>query len=103
MFVAKTTVTKFCSLDCARKNYKKRAKEFKKQTVLSEVATTFVTNTITQENIKNKDFLSIKETSILIGASRWTIQRMIQLGLLKSAKFGNRTIILRSEINNLFK
>jgi excisionase family DNA binding protein len=104
MFVARTTVTKFCSHKCASKNYKKRAKEDKIQTSLTELASTEInTTTSSTNNVNAKDFLSIKDAALLVGASRWTIQRMIQAGQLKSAKFGNRTIIQRADINNLFK
>ena len=50
----------------------------------------------------DKEFLSVQETAILLGASRWTIQRMIQRAELKAGKLGRRTIIPRSEIDNLF-
>jgi excisionase family DNA binding protein len=53
-------------------------------------------------NLKDKDFLSIQEASILLGTSRWTIQRMIKSNRLPIAKFGDRTIIKRTSIDNLF-
>ena len=53
-------------------------------------------------NLRDKEFLSVQETAILLGASRWTIQRMIQREELKAGKLGRRTIIPRSEIDNLF-
>ena len=49
------------------------------------------------------DLKSVKETCQLIGASRWTIYRLIDGGSLKASKLGSRTIIARTEINNLFK
>ena len=55
-----------------------------------------------QTNINTKDFLSIQEAAQLLGASRWTIQRLIKRQQLSAAKLGSRTIIARSEINNLF-
>ena len=38
-----------------------------------------------------------------MGASRWTVYRLIENGKLKVAKLQRRTIIRRSEIDNLFK
>lgn len=54
-------------------------------------------------NLKNKEFLSVQEAAELLGASRWTIQRLVQRNVLNAAKLGRRTIIQRSEIDNLFK
>ncbi|HRF16464.1 MAG TPA: excisionase family DNA-binding protein, partial [Bacteroidia bacterium] len=53
--------------------------------------------------VTQKEFLSVQETCQLIGASRWTIYRLIDAGSLKASKLGSRTIIPRTEINNLFK
>lgn len=54
-------------------------------------------------NLKTKEFLSVQEAAELLGASRWTIQRLVQRNVLNAAKLGRRTIIQRSEIDNLFK
>ena len=54
-------------------------------------------------NLRDKEFLSITEAANLLGASRWTIQRMIKRNQLSIAKLGRRTIIKRTEIDNLFK
>lgn len=54
-------------------------------------------------NLKTKEFLSVQEAADLLGASRWTIQRLVQRNVLNAAKLGRRTILKRSEIDNLFK
>jgi excisionase family DNA binding protein len=54
-------------------------------------------------NLRDKEFLSVQEAAILVGASRWTIQRMIQRDEIKTGKLGRRTIIPRTAIDNLFK
>jgi len=58
--------------------------------------------TVQTQDILTKQYLSVQEAANLLGASRWTIQRMIKRDQLKSAKLGRRTIIARSEIDNLF-
>ena len=98
-FIAKTTVTKFCSDLCSKRNYKKRKREEKVQKVNSIEKQQMDFN---HANVENKEFLSIEETCILLGASRMTIHRQIKNGNLKSAKLGRRTIIKRSEIDKLF-
>ena len=115
-FVAQTTTTRFCGHKCASRAYKKRKREEKVQTTLSDQIKS-VTSANSENlqslqslpiktgnflNLRDKEFLSVQETAILLGASRWTIQRMIQRAELKAGKLGRRTIIPRSEIDNLF-
>ena len=99
-FIAKTTVTKFCSHKCASRNYKKRKREGK----IDEVAPIVVQRIeYNQEQLKHKDFLSVDETCKLLGASRMTIYRQIKAGNIRAAKIGSRTIIKRTEIDKLFQ
>lgn len=115
-FVAQTTTTRFCGHKCASRAYKQRKREEKVQTTLSDQIKS-VTSANSENlqslqslpiktgnfiNLRDKEFLSVQETAILLGASRWTIQRMIQREELKAGKLGRRTIIQRSEIDNLF-
>lgn len=98
-FIAQKTTTKCCSLQCGQRAYKQRKRDEKVQTAIQQDEQVVVM----KPDIVSKEFLSIAETCDLIGASRWTIYRMIDNGNLKAAKFGKRTIIQRAEINNLFK
>lgn len=95
-FIARTTVTKHCSNSCAKKAYKAR----KRQEKIDKV-----TQTVKEENfsptIKDKEFLSIKESSLLLGVSRWTIYRLIEKELLNSKKIGRRVIIKKVDIEKL--
>ncbi len=97
IFIAKTTVTRYCSDNCAKQAYKKRKRQEKLQTV-----DTSSSLTIPEQSIKSKDFLSIQEACKLLGTSRWTIYRMIDRKQLNAAKPGRRTIIKRTDIENLF-
>ena len=104
-FMAKTTVTRFCSHKCASRSYKQRKKENKigwaieetnKQKLLS-------ISELDLEAIKHKEFLSIKEAYTLLGISERTFYRMIKNETIASTKLGSRTIIKRSEIDKLFE
>lgn len=98
-FTAKTTVTQFCSDDCAKKAYKKRKRDQKIEVAIQkEVATKSLNPGISQ-----KEFLTIDETCQLINASRWTIYRLIDNGKLQAGKVGRNTRIPRTAINELFK
>lgn len=103
-FTAKTTVTRFCGHTCAAKSYKQRKKENKigwanQQTNNQKLLTITELN---QEAIKQKDFLSIKEASKLIGISERTLFRLLKKGTIQAAKIGSRSIIKRTEIDKLF-
>lgn len=98
-FVAKTTVTKFCGDDCAKRAYKKRKRDEKVRGVAPVAIQKQEHN---QNYLKHKDFLSIAETCELLGTSRMTIYRQIKNGSIQSAKIGRRTIIKRTEIEKLF-
>jgi excisionase family DNA binding protein len=103
-FIARTTVTKYCSDTCAKKAYKVRKRKEKIQSTLTvdlQKLRESETNT-NLNNVNNKDFLSVTDASRLIGVSRWTIQRMIQQGRLKAVPFGRKRIIARWQIETLF-
>lgn len=98
-FIAKTTVTRYCSGICSKRAGKtrKRIKNIEKsnkETRLLRIQPI--------EELNVKAFLSIAETCKLIGVSRRTIYRMIDRDELKIAKVCSRTIIRRCDIDNLF-
>lgn len=114
-FIAQKTTTQFCGHPCASRAYKKRKREekvnaeFKNQQSKIVSASPVVTTEILSNpiagnhtNLREKEFLSILEVATLLGASRWTIQRMIKSNRLPVAKLGSRTIIKRASIDNLF-
>lgn len=104
-FVAKTTVTKYCCNSCAKKAYKKRKRDEKIQTSISETSQSLQTlqtiNIINPQNLSQKEFLSISEVSELLGVSRWTIQRMVKRGQLTVKQIGRKKIMARKQIDNL--
>lgn len=97
-FTAKTTVTQFCSDNCAKRSYKKRKRENKILNAIEREKVQIPFNPI----VKEKEFLSIEEVCQLLGTSRWTIYRLIADSKLPAAKIGRRTIIKRTNIDNLF-
>ena len=99
-FIAKTTVTKYCSHKCASTSYKKRAKEQKIEKSNKE------TLNIKQqpvEVLKTKEFLNVKELSMLLDCSIRTIYRLIENGTINSLNLNQRlTRIKRTDIDKLF-
>lgn len=98
-FIAKTTVTKYCSDVCAKRAYKQKEREKKLQKVNSVDKQKMEYN---QERVEDREFLSINATCKLLGTSRTTIYRQIKKGNIKATKLGGRTIIKRSDIDKLF-
>jgi excisionase family DNA binding protein len=97
-FEARTTVTQYCSDDCAKRAYKARLKTAKIEASDNE------TQRIRKkpiEDLKAKEFLTITETCRLLSISRWTVWRSIKRNELKAGKIGRKTLIKRSEIDNL--
>jgi excisionase family DNA binding protein len=114
-FVAQTTTTRYCSKTCNSRHYKQKKREEKVQAALQqEMNTPSQTEQLqtlqtlpvkagNHVNLRDKEFLSVQQAADLVGASRWTIQRMIKREQIKVGKLGRRTIIPRTEIDNLFK
>jgi excisionase family DNA binding protein len=99
-FTAKTTKTKYCSLKCNQRDYKKRHKE--KKINESDKETSRIINKPLFD-IKEKEYLNVKETAILLGCSVRTIYRLIENEQIKSVNLGQRiTRIKRADLNNLF-
>jgi excisionase family DNA binding protein len=98
-FTAQTTVTRFCSHLCNSRAYKANAKAGKIERSNIETKNVIVKPI---EELKAKPFLSIAETSKLLGISRRTIYRMFERGELRGGKAGKRVIIQRSDIDRLF-
>ena len=114
-FIAQKTTTQYCSHKCNSAAYKKKKREekvsaeFKNQQSKIVSAVPVATAETLQApqagnhiNLRDKEFLSVVEVAALLGASRWTIQRMIKSKRLPVAKLGSRTIIKRTAIDNLF-
>lgn len=103
-FIAKTTVTKYCSDKCAKKHYKQRKRDEKIRKASNQKNLSFKEEQSINsfKIITAKDFLSIKEATVLLGVSESTFYRLMKNKTVKSHKLGGRTIIKRSDIDNLF-
>ena len=98
-FIAKTTVTKYCSLNCARKENKKTKRNEK---IIAAQKQEFEKSVgIDMNVIQRKEFLSIKETCLLLGISRTSLHRYIKNNKLITSKLGGRIIIKKQAINLL--
>lgn len=98
-FVAKKTTSRTCSDHCAKMFYKARQRAAKMEQSDNE---TLAIKAKPIEEVKIKEFLNIADASKLLGVSRWTLQRLIKRRALPAIRFGNRIIISRQRINDMF-
>lgn len=113
-YIAQKTTTKYCSHRCNNAALKKVKREEKVNDAFltqqsriglhktKEVIPQQIPHAVNHLTLSSKEFLSILEVATLLGASRWTIQRLIKSKRLPFAKLGSRTIIRRASLDNLF-
>ncbi|MEP3209550.1 MAG: helix-turn-helix domain-containing protein [Maribacter sp.] len=100
-FIAKTTVTKYCGDTCAKRAYKARKKAEKIESSNHETKL-IISKPI--EELKAKEFLSVRDVSILLGCSIRTTYRLINDGTIKATNLAERmTRVRRSELNKLLE
>lgn len=101
-FIAKTLTTKYCSHKCNQRDYKKRKREEKIESFKEEQSIKpkiFLSNTT---DFKNREYLSITESALILTMSTRNIYRLISNETLKAYKVGGRTLIKKSDIDKLF-
>ena len=100
-FTARTTVTKYCSHKCASRAYKDRTR--KKKVEKSNIETKKVIARPV-EIVNAKEFLTVKDVSILLSCSIRTAYRLIDNGTINAVNLGTRlTRVKRSELNKLLE
>lgn len=98
-FTAKTTVTKYCGDNCAKRAYKARKRDEK---IGKQVQETRKVITRPIEEIKAKDILTVKDAAQLLNCSMRTVYRLINSGRINGVNLSERMIRLkRSEIDKL--
>ena len=98
-FIAKTTVTKYCSDSCAKKAYKKRTRKKKIEKAVQE---TRIIQVNALDHINNKPYLTVKEAAALLNISIRTTYRLIEEGNLPAVNLYERLIrIKRSELDKI--
>lgn len=99
-FVAKTTVTKYCSNKCRKKASKTKVRDYKVDVSNQELE---AKTSAEIAKIKAKEYISVKEAAMLLGCSKVMIYKMINNDRLKATNLSERkTIIKMSDIKNLF-
>jgi len=98
-FIAKTTITKCCSANCAKRLHKLKLRGDKIEQTITETKA-IINKPIIELQVK--EYLSVQEVCTLTGVSRWTIAEMIKKGTIKSGRFGRRIIIQKKDLDSIF-
>lgn len=101
-FIARTTVTRFCSKTCNSRYYKKQIRNKKIRQSHAETEEK-IKSALVVSNSVDKPFLNLNEACQLLRVSRTTLWRLIKSDRLKVTKIGTRVIIARENIYELFK
>ena len=100
-FSARTTVTRFCSHRCARAAHKQRARAGK---IEESNKQTQQIKTQPFEELKAKEFLTVREVARLLNCSVRSAYYYTESGTIKAVNLGQRiTRVKRSEIDKLFE
>ena len=99
-FEAQKVSTKYCSHRCANLAYKQATREKRVKQV--EAETHFIKSEKPKENIKDKEYLSIAQVSVLLGLSLQAVYKMIYAGHLVAYKLSSRlSFVKREEIDKM--
>ena len=100
-FTARTTVTQYCSDTCSKRAYKARLRAGKVEQSNKE------TQQIKHqpiEELKAKEFLTVREVARLLNCSVRSAYYYIESGTIKAVNLGQRiTRVKRTEIDKLFE
>lgn len=100
-FTARTTVTQYCGDDCAKRAYKARVRTAKIDASQKE---TQRIKSIPVDEIRAKEFLTVREVACLLNCSVRSAYYYIDAGTIKAVNLGQRiTRVKRSDIDKLFQ
>ncbi|MFV0606569.1 MAG: helix-turn-helix domain-containing protein [Niabella sp.] len=107
LFEAQKTTTRFCTHKCNSANYKLRARLAKKKEAEQPVVNVQnfrpKTTALNIEQIRHKEFLSVREVATLFHCTPKTVYSLIKSNRLKAVNIGiKKTLIKRTEIDKLF-
>ena len=99
-FIARTTVTRFCSDKCRKAAYKAMVSGKKVQK--SDAETSALRGSAI-DRIKSKEFLTVKDVSALLNCSLRTTYRLIIKGTIPAVNLSERKLtIRRSDLDKFF-
>ena len=110
-FIAKTTVTKFCSDTCAKRNYKKRVREEKVTAVILETNHQVIEEHYYSSNPQQPisplhanlhEWISIRDMAYVLNVSERTLFRCIKDAAFPKLKIGRKLLFNKQHVVNYF-
>nr|WP_199156121.1 helix-turn-helix domain-containing protein [Pedobacter sp. ASV2] len=99
-FVAKTTVTKYCGDNCAKRAYKAR---IKKQKIVESDSETQKQRETPHVAVKTLEYLTVKEVAGMLKCDPRTVYDMVNSGRLNAINLSIRKIrILKKDLDAIF-
>jgi len=100
VFEAKTTVTRFCSKLCNKRNHQQKIRNGKMASMDQVIKKVLDKG---KPDLKGVEFLSVKATAALLGASDKIVYSLIRSGKLNAINLSKRkTIVARKDVDQLF-
>ena len=97
-FYAQKVSTRYCSKRCNELAYKQR----RRQRQITEAEARVLQKPI--EEVGNKEFLSLQDTSVLFGITKRSVYNLIYNGVLQAFRLSSRmTLIRRADIEQIFE
>lgn len=105
VFIARTTVTKFCSDACAKANYKKRLKEEKIDMSRSSTKRQVLPGSDSTRPVRDstkqlKELITLSELSAITGLSERTFYRLMKDHKFPRLKIGQRLLFKKDDVIN---
>ncbi|MET3113474.1 excisionase family DNA binding protein [Pedobacter sp. CG_S7] len=100
-FIAKTTVTRYCTHKCNSRHSKQKVRELKIK--VSEIEVKQAVDVIEAKQVP-VEFLSVREASKLLNICTKTVYNIIYSGRIKAVRLSDRKIIIkRTEVDKVFE
>ena len=100
-FLARTTLTRYCSHKCNSRDYKTRKRAEKIKISTKEIR---YLKQVTFEELKAKEFLTVRQVAALISCSRQNVYKLINTGKLKATNIlKKKTLVRRVDLDELFE
>jgi excisionase family DNA binding protein len=104
-YIAKTTVSRTCSDNCAKRLYKLKQRTTKiEQVILKEEVKKRPKSFLDETELRAlqaKEYLTLKEAAILLNISQLTLRRKVLTGKATSRKIGKKHIFERASLASL--
>src|SRR5215204_7132224 len=104
VFTAQTTITKYCSLQCAQRAYKRRVKEGKIDDATKKTREDLLVQRQPLGNSAGiqvmKELVNIKELSVITSLSERTLFRLIKDKKFPKMKVGKRLVFNKDAVVN---